>query len=269
MSSSSQSRFTSPANFTLSANDVHVWRITLELPPDSVESLWQILASDERLRARNFHFRRDREHFIVARGLLRIILGSYLDIKPEQLRFGYERNGKPFLVSQSAPESRLSFNLSHSHELALCAVTRQRQIGVDIEHMRADFAGEDIAERFFSAREINTLRSLPAQLREEAFFHGWTRKEAFIKAKGDGLSLPLDQFDVMLLPDGPAMLERTYWDESEAARWSLRKLEVGGGYVAALAVEGHDWKLSCWQADESMLHFPTTPRDSTRSPKFP
>lgn len=261
MSSSSQLRFTSPANFTLGANDVHVWRITLELSPGKVERLWQILAPDEHLRAERFHFRRDRQRFIVARGLLRVILGNYLDIKSEQLRFGYERNGKPFLVSQSAPESSLSFNLSHSHELALCAVTRQRQIGVDIEHIRADFAGEDIAERFFSAREINMLRTLPAQLREEAFFHGWTRKEAFIKAKGVGLSLPLDQFDVMLLPDGPAALERTYWDESEAARWSLRKLEVGAGYAAALAVEGHDWKLSYWEADESMLHFPPASRD--------
>jgi 4'-phosphopantetheinyl transferase len=241
MSSSSQFWSTPPANLAVGANEVHVWRISLEYPATGVESLWQILAPDERLRADRFHFSKDRQHFIIARGLLRTILGSYLDIKPERLRFGYESRGKPFLANSSAVESRLNFNLSHSHELALCAVTLKRQIGIDIERIRPDFASEEIAERFFSPHEIGALRKLPEHLRKEAFFHCWTRKEAFIKARGDGLSLPLDQFDVTLVPGEPARLQQVSWDQDEAARWSLQKIDAGPGYVGALAVEGDGW----------------------------
>jgi 4'-phosphopantetheinyl transferase len=141
----------------------------------------------------------------------------------------------------------LSFNLTHSHQLALYAVTRRREIGVDLEYVRADFADEQIAERFFSPREVAALRTVPENLLKEAFFHCWTRKEAYVKAKGEGLSIPLDQFDVSLAPGEPALLLSTRDDPQEADRWSLQALFPGSGYVAALAVEGRTWRLKCWQ----------------------
>jgi 4'-phosphopantetheinyl transferase len=230
----------------LDRDEVHVWRAALNLEKPRLHSLKQILSEDERARTERFYFEKDREHFIAARGLLRTILGRYLDQEPSELRFCYSRYGKPSLAA-SAGESALRFNISHAHGLALYAVTSGREIGIDLEHLRADFAGEDIAERFFSRREVEALRALPADMRQKGFFNCWTRKEAYIKARGEGLSLPLDKFDVSLAPGEPAALLSTPGDPREAARWSLRELEPGPGYVAALVVEGHDWRLKCWQ----------------------
>ncbi len=137
--------------------------------------------------------------------------------------------------------------MSHSHGVALYAVTRDREVGIDLEFIRRDLEVEQIAERFFSRRETATLRALPTALREYAFFLCWTRKEAYIKARGEGLSLPLDQFDVSLIPGEPAALLSTQPDSDEALRWSLQELTLASGYVAALAVEGRGWSLSCWQ----------------------
>jgi 4'-phosphopantetheinyl transferase len=208
-------------------------------------------------RAERFYLQKDREHFIVARGLLRAILSRYLDMKPSQLRFCYNCHGKPFLATTSGRDT-LSFNLSHSHGLALCAVTRGRKIGIDLERVRTDFACEQIAERFFSPRENAALHALPSSMRHEAFFTCWTRKEAYIKAKGEGLLLLLDQFDVSLAPGEPATLLNSRWDSQEASRWSLQELILSPGYTAALAVEGHGWRLTCWQwpeqVDATLLH---------------
>jgi 4'-phosphopantetheinyl transferase len=126
------------------------------------------------------------------------------------------------------------------------AFTRLGEIGVDLELIKPEFAGDDIARRFFSRAEVDIFDRLPEDARAVAFFNCWTRKEAFIKAKGMGLSLPLDQFDVSLAPDQEASLLRTRWDESEAARWSLRALEIGADFVGAVALEAHDWQLTCW-----------------------
>jgi 4'-phosphopantetheinyl transferase len=120
-------------------------------------------------------------------------------------------------------------------------------VGIDLEYIRSDLAVEQIAERFFSRREIATLRALPIDLRTYAFFLCWTRKEAYIKARGEGLSLPLDQFDVSLIPGEPAALLNTQRDLYEVSRWSLQELTPAPGYAAALAVEGHGWHLACWQ----------------------
>jgi 4'-phosphopantetheinyl transferase len=136
--------------------------------------------------------------------------------------------------------------VSHSQELGLYAITRNRKIGVDLEYIRTAFACEQVAERFFSSQEKATLRSLPPRLKYQAFFTCWTRKEAYIKARGEGLFLPLDQFDVSTIPGEPALLLNTRGDPQEANRWSLRELGPSAGYVAALAVEGHNWRLSCW-----------------------
>jgi 4'-phosphopantetheinyl transferase len=235
-----------PEPLKLDHNEVHVWRAALDPEKSGLYNLEQTLSPDEQARAERFYFQKDREHFIVARGLLRAILGLYLNQDPSQLRFCYSIYGKPSLATSSG-ESALHFNVSHSHGLALYAVTSGREIGVDLEHLRADFAGEDIAERFFSRREVEALRTLPAKMRQKGFFNCWTRKEAYIKARGEGLSLPLDQFDVSLTPGEPAALLCTTGDPREASRWTLREIEPGPGYVAALAVKGRDWRLKFWQ----------------------
>src|SRR5262249_48848883 len=203
--------------------------------------LFQMLTSDEQRRAERFYFPQDRQHFIAGRGILRVVLGKYLGREPHQLQFDYNLHGKPKLIG----EKRLRFNLSHSHGLALYAVTWEREVGVDIEHVRPDFAGEAIAERFFSPNETAVLRSLPDHLRVAAFFNCWTRKEAYIKARGKGLAIPLDQFDVSLAPGEPAALLADRAAPPESQRWAMCCLAPGPGYAGAVAVEGHDWRLWC------------------------
>lgn len=209
-----------------------------------VESLRRILTEDERRRADGFCFEEDRERFIAARGILRILLGRYLNLEPGRLNFCYGSHGKPALAEKSG-EDTLSFNVSHSHRLALFALARGREVGVDVEYVRSDLELAEIAARFFSPQEAATLRSLPAEMRMEAFFACWTRKEAYIKARSEGLSLALDGFSVSLVPGEPAMLLNTREDPSEAARWTLRELKPGPGYAAALAAKGHGWRLVC------------------------
>ncbi len=229
----------------LDAQTIHVWQARLEHFAGQSTQLLHLLSMDERARAERFIFLKDREHFIAARGLLRILLSRYLDLPPQQLSFSYSPFGKPSLDVESDRDS-LRFNVSHSHGIALYAIARGREVGVDVEYVRADVAAEAIAEHFFSAREVERLRALPAEAQPLAFFHCWTRKEAFIKAMGEGLSFPLDEFDVSLSPEEPAALLGIRNDTLEAARWSLQALPVEDGYVAALATQGHDWQLKCW-----------------------
>ena len=235
-----------PDNLILNDDEVHVWRAALDLTVSQVQHLKQTLSPDELARAARFRFPKDRDHFIVARGVLRTILGRYLGLEPSRLRFCYSPYGKPSLDRECGGDS-LCFNLSHSHGLALFAVTRDRELGVDIEYLRRDLADEGIAQRFFSPPEVAALSALPTGVRGVAFFNCWTRKEAYIKARGEGLSFPLDQFDVSLAPGEPAALLRTEGDPQEASRWSLVALSPGADYVAALVVRGHDWKLEGWQ----------------------
>ena len=221
-----------------------------------MRSLWYTLTADECQRAERYVFAKDRTHFVVARGLLRVLLGRYLGQDPPHLRFIYGPHGKPALATDTGGGA-LRFNVSHSHGLALYAITRGREVGVDVERIRPEVAQEKIAERFFSPREVTLLRALPAQLQATAFFACWTRKEAYIKAKGEGLALPLDQFDVSLVPGEPAVLLRAAWDPQEAARWSLQDLAPAPGYRAAVAVAGHDWRLTCWDGPVAYLDVPT------------
>ena len=235
-----------PHNPALAADEVHVWRIALNRPIEDVQGLQTLLASEEISRADRFRFEKDRRRFVVVRGLLRVILGRYLDLKPGQLGFVYGDYGKPALAP--APATRgLSFNLSHAHELALVAVTRDRQIGIDLEHMRPIPEMEQIAERIFSPQEKEMFRALPGAEKLEVFFHCWTCKEAYIKARGEGLSLPLDRFQVVPILGEAAPLLSLDGDPQEASRWSLRKLIPAPGYVAALAVEGQGWSLAQWR----------------------
>lgn len=231
---------------TLADSEVHVWKASLELEPAQVHEFAGVLSDDERERAGRFLFARDRRRFIVCRGVLRTLLGGYLGVTPRSLRFQYSRNGKPALASVSG-EHALHFNLSHAEETAFYGVTLQGEIGIDLERVRAGSSTDDVAERFFSQREIASLRTLSPADRPRAFFRCWTRKEAYIKARGEGLSLPLGEFDVSLLPNEPAGLLSTHADPREASRWSLSDLPADPGYVAAIAVEGRGWQLRCWR----------------------
>jgi 4'-phosphopantetheinyl transferase len=234
------------AALTLGNDEVHVWRAVLDHNPAQMDGVLRTLAEDERSRAERFYFQRDRERFVAARGVLRAILGLYLNRAAQSVSFRYGSHGKPALARESGANA-IHFNMSHSHGVALYAITRGRDIGVDLEFMRESLEVEQLEERFFSQCEIASLRALPASLRKYAFFLCWTRKEAYIKARGEGLSLPLDQFDVSLIPGEPVALLRTQADPDEAFRWSLQELSIGPGYVSALAVEGHGWSLSCWE----------------------
>jgi 4'-phosphopantetheinyl transferase len=235
-----------PETLVLGGDEVHVWRATLDQTSSQIQSFRHHLAADEQTRAEQFHFERDREHFIVARGVLRAILGGYLNRAPEGLSFCYSAYGKPALAGKSDGNA-IRFSVSHSHGVALYVVTRGREVGIDLERIRSNLAVAEIAGRFFSRQEVAMLQTLPTEGQREAFFRGWTRKEAYLKARGEGLSLPLDQFDVSLAPGEPAAILGTRPDPSEASRWSLQELTSAPGYVAALAVEGHGWRLACWQ----------------------
>jgi len=228
---------------SLGADEVHAWHADLD--NHSPDSLRLLLAEDEVARADRFHFARDRNHYTVARGLLRKLIGGYLGIAAADVRFTYAEKGKPSLAGSRS--SLLSFNLAHSHGKAIYAFSRGRDLGVDVEFIREDLADEEISERFFSRSEVRALQTVPAELRKQAFFNCWTRKEAYIKARGDGLSMPLDGFDVSLLPGEPAVLLKNHEDGTEVARWKMRSITVAPGYVAALVVEGHDWQLKTFR----------------------
>jgi len=210
----------------------HVWFVDLS-NESTVNQCFKLLSSDEKERADRFRFEKDRQHFIIARGALRQVLSLYLSEKPNTLQFEYGEKGKPFL-----PKNPLQFNLSHAGEIALIALTKNHIIGIDVEVINPKVEVEQVAQHFFAKGEINRLMSLPKTQRHEAFFNCWTRKEAFIKATGDGLSFPLDQFEVTLKPNEKAELLVTYFDENEYEKWSLFDLKIQEGYKAALAVKG-------------------------------
>jgi 4'-phosphopantetheinyl transferase len=231
----------------LTSGDVHVWTARLDVPPPEVEESWRTLSDDEQSRARRFVFEHGRRRFIVGRGLLRRLLGHYAGVAPEWLEFSYGRYGKPAVAGPSSARP-LRFNLSHCEDLALYAVTRGREVGVDVERIRPEFATLDIAERFFSSGEVAVLRAVADPgARARAFFACWTRKEAYIKARGEGLSFPLHRFRVSLEAGAPAALLDVSDDPGEVSRWCLESLDPGGAFVGALVVEGQGWRLGCRQ----------------------
>ena len=241
------SSWNSPPPGPLADGDVHVWLAALDQPPPLLEQLARTLSDDERTRAERFRFEQHRMRFVVRRGLLRTILGSYLNTDPGRLRFGYGPRGKPSLPAPP-PDQPLHFNLSHSQGLALYAVTRGREIGVDIECVRPLADVEAMAQQFFSAQENAALRAVPPEQRLETFFRFWSCKEAYVKARGDGLALPLDQFDIILTSDEPPrVVDRTAGEAEPVRSWTLRELQPAPGCAAALVVEGPVGRLACWR----------------------
>jgi 4'-phosphopantetheinyl transferase len=220
--------------------ELHIWRASLECAPAVLCGLETTLCAAETARAARFHFPRDRNYFVAGRGILRSLLGAYLRKSPESLKFIYGPQDKPALEIQD-PSSPVNFNLSHSHGLAVYAFALVREVGVDVELIRPEFVSDDIAERYFSPSELEELRALPQDLRAEGFFNCWTRKEAYVKARGEGLQISLKDFDVSLTPGKAPELESV-----DSSRWSLRSFEPAPSYVAAVVAEGKDLKLLHW-----------------------
>ena len=243
-----------PSRLKLAINDVHVWRVRLNQTDRRVQQLQQLLADDEQRRAERFHFDRDRRRFIVSHGMLRLIIGEYMDIAPERLQFYSGHRGKPYLIKRPG-NIQLQFNLTHSKEIALCAFTCGPEIGIDVEYVRDMPDAEKIALTNFSSKENEMLQSLPQYQRQEAFFNCWVRKEAYIKAIGDGLYHALDRFDVSLAPGEPARLLSVEGSTALASGWFMKSLTPEDGYVAALALKGSDFCLSYWEYPEKIGSF--------------
>jgi len=232
---------TPPEELCLSVNDVHIWRIALDIPANPIAELKETLTPDERQRAERFYFEKDRKRFIACRGLLRQILARYLNLAPEQLRFAYGSHGKPELANTNIGD-RIFFNVSHSQDLALFAITKARFVGIDLEYRRPMPDAQQLAKRFFSHREYEIISSLLPPQQEEMFFRIWTVKEAFLKATGEGL-VGLQQVEVSLIPDESVNLEIMENDSLTSKHWFCRELNLARNYIGALVVEGNDWDL--------------------------
>jgi len=233
-----------PAAMSLNSQQIHVWRAKLPAAPGRMAALADDLDGDEQARAARFVFARDADRYRAWHGALRRILARYLNVAPDRVRYVFGHNGKPALAPGFTPGG-LRFNLAHSGDMALVGVALGREVGVDVEQTRPLLDAESIAERYFSARERAALADWPAAERPAAFFKIWTGKEAFIKATGHGLSLPLDSFSVPanLAPGASAPVSV----DGAGPAWAVRWLEPGPGYAAAVAAEGLSWEVACWQ----------------------
>lgn len=221
-----RSRLPRPMYSSLGRYEVHVWFAFLDCMIPQLASLLEILAADEIAKARRFHFEKDRQEYVLSRGLLRRILCCYTGIPSGQLRFRYNSCGKPALTSECGGE-QLAFNLSHAHGACLCAVTTGKKVGVDLEYMRETVDYTQLAGRFCSPREASILGLLPSDMRQKAFFTCWTRKEAYMQS-----------FDVVASRDEPTKPLQIESDSREACCWLLVDLDTAPSYRAALAIEG-------------------------------
>lgn len=233
-----------PHSLRIQDGELHVWRLRLDATADQGDRLRGFLSPDELDRAARFRFARDRTRFVAARGQLREIIGRYLDIRPQAVKFRYGLQGKPYLDHH---RKGFQFNLAHSGDIGLLAIATDHQVGIDIEQIRPAITESEIADRFFSSEEALALRMLPAEQQRLGFFLCWTRKEAFLKAIGEGIGYGLDQFSVTLVPGEPAMLLEVLTDPGAPLRWSLFHIDPGPGYAGAVATDGRHQKLHCWE----------------------
>jgi 4'-phosphopantetheinyl transferase len=223
---------------------VDIWKVCFDQPPKAGCEA-SILSPDEIARAGRFHFEKDRIQFTRCRCALRRILADYLAIAPGEIRFEYLISGKPQLAADQNPRA-LEFNVSHSANIALIAVSSEHRLGVDVEKIRGDVDVEALAERFFSPRERDGIRALPDLLRVPGFFACWTRKEAFLKATGAGLSFPLADFSVTTHPDHAPEIEDISGNREGGKPWFLSDLHVIDGYRAAVVLESPHLKLETY-----------------------
>lgn len=235
-----------PPDLTLADDEVHLWLSRLQTNADHIHAAFDLLSADEQAKANRFYFEKDRNRYVLARSGLRLILSRYLSLEPQTLKFGYSPAGKPFLADESA-DDRLCFNLSHTHQIALYAVAWNREVGVDVEQIQPERDWEGIAARFFTPQENEMLQQLTPDLKLQGFFNAWTRKEAVLKAVGQGLTIPLHQLVVSLTPGEPARLLQTLWNPAELNQWTMQTVEVGADYAAAVVAAGQQWRIQQWQ----------------------
>ena len=233
----------------LAIDQVNVWHIRVNDQIARVSELREFLSEDEVTAARRFRFECDQQRYVVVRGILRRLLASCLSEEPARLQFRYGAYGKPEL----APEwisSGLQFNVSHSGDMAIFAVTRDRAVGIDLEHVRPRSSLEQLAERLFSPRDLLAWHALPSNDRLVAFYRSWTWKESYLKATGRGLSGELDGFTIQLVPNGGLQLPDEWCDQRESRHWSFAPLNPAPGYIGMVAAEGADWVVQesefCW-----------------------
>lgn len=223
----------------LTAGEVHIWRIRLDISDDDWQALTSMLSDDEQIKAKRFHYEKHRRRYIVGRAALRTLLGQYLDLQPKSIEFTYNSHGKPGLADGS---SGMRFNLSHTEEIMLAAFVMGSDIGIDIESIMRDVDCTDIGQRWFSDMEGRTLQALPDYARHDAFFRTWSRKEAYIKARGEGISHLLHRFSVSVDEHEPRLIEHQD-DAGETIRWRFIDIDAGEKYRATVVVESADWKL--------------------------
>jgi 4'-phosphopantetheinyl transferase len=229
-----------PSQLLLVDHEVHVWRANLDLTAKQVSKLQSFLDDAELGRAERFVFERDRTRFVAARSILRLLVARYLNSSARTIEFRYGPQGKPAL----SPNTPLRFNLAHSDGLALYALSLDRELGIDLESQRrfTHLNNREIVESHFSKKEQEEFNALDPRLQDSAFYLAWTRKEAYLKARGEGLRIPLQSFDVSLNPEEPAVLR-----SNDAARWELHSFDPEPDFAAALVVEGANCKLRYWE----------------------
>jgi 4'-phosphopantetheinyl transferase len=230
-----------PSKVYLLPNEVHVWRASLQVPNFVLDKYSQLLSDDELSRRDRFHFEKDRRRYSFGRGVLRFILGIYLGADPKDVDFSYGDYGKPFLDS-ALYDIPIHFNHAHSNDLSLYAFSLSRSVGIDVEYMRPIPDYDKISENNFSLGENAILQKLPENLKQEAFYNIWTRKEAYIKAVGCGLTIPLNTFEVSVISSEPVRLKSTDCSYEKAYRWRMESFNPSKGYAAAIVVEGYDWR---------------------------
>lgn len=242
INNSMQNRWQVPGKIpVLHHAQIHVWRGVFNEGDPANE---KILSNEEQERSRRFRFDHDRGIFLYSHSLLRSLLAGYAGLRPGEIEFGYTKFGKPYLHQRTGPD-QIEFNLSHSGVVVLIGVTRNIPLGVDVEKIKPLADMDQIAARFFSDFEQSDLSTLSGSARTAAFYHCWTRKEALIKASGEGLSMPLDTFQVSLLPGEPARLVKS----ADSRKWSLQDISPADGYAAAAAAAVESIEVSFYSAN--------------------
>ncbi len=243
---------TRDTSFHLLPDEVHVWRTFLDVDKESMARFFRSLSENEKERADRMYHEKDRDRFIVSHGVLRALLGCYLGQDPKSILFSESVNHKPILALRPSQKD-LTFNMSHSGAIGLYAISSGRAVGIDIEQIRNNVEIEQLATRFFSKNEINALMNLSNAKRLQLFFQFWTRKEAFVKSIGEGLSFPLESCDISSLSSdklSPVLLEG-----ADRRNFNIygQDLDPGPGYQAAIAAEGENWSVSCQDFSLNLL----------------
>ncbi len=232
----------SPKQFELKTKEAHIWSVDKSDHKDKIDQYWELLTDQEKQKAEKFRFYKDRSCYIIARGTLRNLLGAYTSQDPKEITIDYGFHGKPSHKSKS----NIQFNISHSEESIVLGFIKDYDIGVDVEKVKDGIEIENIARSFFSEEEVHALLELKKEDHLQAFYNCWTRKEAFIKAEGSGLSFPLNKFVVSLDSTKEARLIETKWDQEERLKWTLTSFELKDDYIGAIAIKGSVAATNFW-----------------------